>query len=120
MKTPAKLSAYGAALAQPYLAAYGHLVALREGDLAYLHVHPEGEPGDGRTPAGPQIQFVAEVPTANSYRAYFSISNTTGSCARQSSQCPPVPPSRMPRPRHQPRPMPTTATAPDRRKEAGR
>ncbi|PRC60084.1 heavy metal-binding domain-containing protein, partial [Mycobacterium sp. ITM-2017-0098] len=27
---------------QPYLGAYGHLVALREGDLAYLHVHPEG------------------------------------------------------------------------------
>ena len=29
---------------QPYLAAYGHLVALRDGDLAYLHVHPEGRP----------------------------------------------------------------------------
>ena len=27
---------------QPYLGAYGHLVALREGDLAYLHVHPDG------------------------------------------------------------------------------
>ena len=25
---------------QPYLGAGGHLVALREGDLAYLHVHP--------------------------------------------------------------------------------
>ena len=25
---------------QPYLGAKGHLVALREGDLAYLHVHP--------------------------------------------------------------------------------
>ena len=25
---------------QPYLGAFGHLVALREGDLAYLHVHP--------------------------------------------------------------------------------
>ena len=35
---------------EPYLAAYGHLVALREGDLAYLHVHPDGEPGDGVTP----------------------------------------------------------------------
>ncbi len=31
---------------QPYLGAYGHLVALRSGDLAYLHVHPER-----RTPA---------------------------------------------------------------------
>ena len=32
---------------EPYLGAYGHLVALRAGDLAYLHVHPE-EPGDRR------------------------------------------------------------------------
>ena len=36
----------------PYLEAYGHLVALRDGDLAYLHVHPGGTPGDGSTPAG--------------------------------------------------------------------
>jgi hypothetical protein len=27
---------------EPYLGAGGHLVALREGDLAYLHVHPGG------------------------------------------------------------------------------
>ena len=25
---------------QPYLGAFGHLVAIRDGDLAYLHVHP--------------------------------------------------------------------------------
>ncbi|MEV8441775.1 hypothetical protein AB0425_30710 [Actinosynnema sp. NPDC051121] len=58
---------------QPYLAAYGHLVALREGDLAYLHVHPEGAPGDGRTPAGPEIAFVAEVPTAGGYRLFLDF-----------------------------------------------
>lgn len=58
---------------QPYLAAYGHLVALREGDLAYLHVHPEGSPGDGRTPAGPTIRFVAEVPSAGSYRLFLDF-----------------------------------------------
>ena len=29
---------------QPYLGAAGHLVALRVGDLAYLHVHPMDEP----------------------------------------------------------------------------
>lgn len=58
---------------QPYLAAYGHLVALREGDLAYLHVHPEGSPGDGVTPAGPRIEFVAEVPTAGSYRLFLDF-----------------------------------------------
>jgi hypothetical protein len=58
---------------QPYLAAYGHLVALREGDLAYLHVHPDGEPGDGITPAGPGIEFVAEVPSAGSYRLFLDF-----------------------------------------------
>lgn len=28
---------------EPYLGALGHLVALREGDVAYLHVHPGGD-----------------------------------------------------------------------------
>ncbi|MGH9132851.1 MAG: hypothetical protein ACRDZZ_02865, partial [Ilumatobacteraceae bacterium] len=28
---------------QPYLGAFGHLVAIRDGDLAYLHVHPLDE-----------------------------------------------------------------------------
>jgi hypothetical protein len=58
---------------EPYLGAYGHLVALRQGDLAYLHVHPEGVPGDGRTPAGPAVTFAAEVPSAGSYRLYLDF-----------------------------------------------
>ncbi|MDI1462873.1 hypothetical protein QEZ54_18005 [Catellatospora sp. KI3] len=58
---------------QPYLAAYGHLVALRDGDLAYLHVHPDGAPGDGRTQAGPRIVFHAEVPSAGTYRLYLDF-----------------------------------------------
>ncbi|MBW3639031.1 MAG: hypothetical protein KY451_04160 [Actinobacteria bacterium] len=58
---------------QPYLAAYGHLVALRAGDLAYLHVHPDGKPGDGRTAAGPGITFYADVPTAGDYRLYLDF-----------------------------------------------
>ena len=58
---------------QPYLAAYGHLVALRKGDLAYLHVHPDGVPGDGRTAAGPQVVFHAEVPSAGAYRLYLDF-----------------------------------------------
>src|SRR5262249_41248965 len=28
---------------EPYLGAGGHLVALREGDLAFLHVHPKDD-----------------------------------------------------------------------------
>jgi hypothetical protein len=58
---------------QPYLAAYGHLVALRAGDLAYLHVHPDGEPGDGKTRPGPGITFHADFPSAGSYRLYLDF-----------------------------------------------
>ncbi|MFC6091964.1 hypothetical protein [Saccharothrix lopnurensis] len=58
---------------EPHLGAYGHLVALRRGDLAYLHVHPEGAPGDGRTAAGPGIAFVAEVPSAGGYRLFLDF-----------------------------------------------
>ena len=58
---------------QPYLGAFGHLVALREGDLAYLHVHPNGTPGDGRTAPGPTIRFTAEVPTAGRYHLYLDF-----------------------------------------------
>lgn len=58
---------------QPYLSAYGHLVSLRTGDLAYLHVHPLGAPGDDRTAPGPRIDFVAEVPTAGNYRLFLDF-----------------------------------------------
>jgi hypothetical protein len=47
----------------PYLGAKGHLVALREGDLAFLHVHPEG---DG-------LSFAATFPTAGRYRLYLQF-----------------------------------------------
>ncbi|MDQ3787103.1 MAG: hypothetical protein M3422_07655 [Actinomycetota bacterium] len=58
---------------QPYLGAYGHLVALRAGDLAYLHVHPDGEPGDGKTKPGPTVTFYAEVPSAGAYRLFLDF-----------------------------------------------
>lgn len=58
---------------EPYLDAYGHLVALRDGDLAYLHVHPDGTPGDGRTAAGPGVTFHAEVPSAGTYRLFLDF-----------------------------------------------
>ncbi|MFG1748964.1 hypothetical protein [Streptosporangium sandarakinum] len=58
---------------QPYLGAYGHLVALRGGDLAYLHVHPDGEPGDGKTRPGPEIVFYAEVPSRGDYRLFLDF-----------------------------------------------
>lgn len=58
---------------QPYLGAYGHLVAMRVGDLAYLHVHPEGTPGDGHTPSGPDIAFHMPVPSAGRYRLFLDF-----------------------------------------------
>ncbi|MGP3965886.1 hypothetical protein ACTWPT_59095 [Nonomuraea sp. 3N208] len=58
---------------QPYLGAYGHLVALRARDLAYLHVHPDGAPGDGTTAAGPEIVFYAEVPSTGDYRLFLDF-----------------------------------------------
>ncbi|MFX0575988.1 hypothetical protein [Nocardia nepalensis] len=61
---------------EPYLGAYGHLVALRADDLAYLHVHPQGE--IGRTPAGPEITFHAQAPSAGAYRLYLDFSHGGG------------------------------------------
>ncbi|ANB04943.1 hypothetical protein SAM40697_0982 [Streptomyces ambofaciens] len=58
---------------QPYLGAYGHLVALRSGDLAYLHVHPNGEPGDGTTKPGPEISFTATAPSPGTYRLFLDF-----------------------------------------------
>ncbi len=58
---------------QPYLGAYGHLVALRSGDLAYLHVHPDGTPDDGKTKPGPEVVFYAAVPSAGTYHLFLDF-----------------------------------------------
>ncbi|KOV39004.1 hypothetical protein ADK60_01220 [Streptomyces sp. XY431] len=52
---------------EPCLGAYGHLVALRAGDLAYLHVHPDtGAPG-------PDIAFTTTAPSVGSYRLFLDF-----------------------------------------------
>jgi hypothetical protein len=68
---------------QPYLGAFGHLVALREGDLAYLHVHPEGEEPAAGELSGPGIAFAAEAPTPGRYLLYldFQVDGTVHSAA---------------------------------------
>jgi hypothetical protein len=58
-----------AVLTQPYLGAGGHLVALREGDLAFLHVHPS-EQGEERTGA---ISFETTFPSAGRYRLFLQF-----------------------------------------------
>ncbi len=51
----------------PYLGAKGHLVALREGDLAFLHVHPEEDA------EADEIPFAATFPSAGRYRLYLQF-----------------------------------------------
>ncbi|WP_405433670.1 copper resistance protein CopC [Micromonospora sp. NBC_00617] len=57
--TPAQL--------ERYLGAYGHLVVVREGDLGYVHVHPEQELVDGA------VQFWLTAPSSGRYRAFFDF-----------------------------------------------
>lgn len=58
---------------EPYLGAFGHLVALRDGDLAHLHVHPHGDaPRQGET-SGPEIDFVATAPTPGRYLLFLDF-----------------------------------------------
>lgn len=58
---------------EPYLGAYGHVVALREGDLAYLHVHPQGEEPQAGETSGPEIVFEASAPTPGRYLLYLDF-----------------------------------------------
>ncbi len=48
---------------EPYLGAGGHLVALREGDMAFLHVHP----------ADDSVRFAATFPTEGRYRLFLQF-----------------------------------------------
>ena len=52
---------------QRYLGAYGHLVVLREGDLGYVHVHPEQQLTDGN------VKFWLAVPVPGRYRMFFDF-----------------------------------------------
>lgn len=59
---------------EPYLGANGHLVALRDGDQAFLHVHPIDHPHgatDGR--GEDSIRFESTFPTAGSYRLFLQF-----------------------------------------------
>ncbi|MFP5364157.1 MAG: hypothetical protein ACLGI5_15670 [Thermoleophilia bacterium] len=56
---------------EPYLGAGGHLVALREGDLAFLHVHPTD--GDHAAQAADGVGFAATFPTQGRYRLFLQF-----------------------------------------------
>ncbi|MEU4693128.1 hypothetical protein [Actinoplanes sp. NPDC023714] len=52
---------------EPYLGAFGHLVVLRQNDLAYVHVHPENQLVDGK------VKFWLSAPSAGTYRMFFDF-----------------------------------------------
>jgi hypothetical protein len=59
---------------EPYLGAGGHLVALREGDLGYLHTHPaEHDTGGEEQEHAESVVFATEFPTENRYRLFFQF-----------------------------------------------
>ena len=68
---------------EPYLGADGHLVALREGDLAFLHVHPVGgsaghgghgaEHSESGSEAEAGIRFMTEFPSEGRYRLFLQF-----------------------------------------------
>jgi hypothetical protein len=66
---------------EPYLGAKGHLVALRAGDLAYSHVHPQdqaGSPGHAHgssssAGSGNRIGFQARFPGSGHYRLFLQF-----------------------------------------------
>jgi hypothetical protein len=65
-----RLSHRGRPLTQlePYLGAYGHLVALRAPELAYSHVHPNGEDR-----ASGAISFDVELEEPGTYRLFLQF-----------------------------------------------
>ncbi|WP_433558030.1 hypothetical protein ACQPWY_04875 [Pseudonocardia xinjiangensis] len=71
----ATVSKDGAAVTdlEPYLGAFGHLVALRQSDLTYLHVHPDAATPTPTDRSGPGIAFTADVPTAGTYRLFLDF-----------------------------------------------
>jgi hypothetical protein len=50
-----------------YLGSYGHLVVVRQGDLGYVHVHPEPELAAGA------VKFWLAAPTPGAYRMFFDF-----------------------------------------------
>ncbi|MFD8706437.1 hypothetical protein ACFV1W_28185 [Kitasatospora sp. NPDC059648] len=58
---------------QPHLAAFGHLMTLRGGDLSHPYMRRDGEPGDGVPRPGPEITFRAIRPTGGAYRLRLDV-----------------------------------------------
>jgi hypothetical protein len=62
---------------EPYLGAGGHLVALRDGDLAFLHVHPTDDGHDDNSGSEERhddsVGFAATFPSEGRYRLFLQF-----------------------------------------------
>jgi hypothetical protein len=67
---------------EPYLGADGHLVAMREGDLAFLHVHPADHGHEGTAAKAEEhddsIGFEATFPTTGHYGLFLQFKHEGG------------------------------------------
>jgi hypothetical protein len=52
---------------EPYLGTFGHLVVIRQGDVGYVHVHPEPRLVDGK------VKFWLAAPSPGTYRMFFDF-----------------------------------------------
>jgi hypothetical protein len=58
---------------EPHLGAFGHLVALRLGDLTLVRMRPDAPPSAPTDRSGPGIAFTADVPSSGTYRLYLEF-----------------------------------------------
>ncbi|QUQ67561.1 hypothetical protein [Kutzneria sp. CA-103260] len=56
---------------QPYLDTYAHVSAFHAGDLAFAHLHPQGEVSGDH--GGPQLTFEAMLPKPGNWRLYIQF-----------------------------------------------
>jgi len=61
---------------QPYLATYAHLTAFHQGDLAFAHLHPQGQANGDH--GGPTLTFQAMLAKAGNWRLFIQF-QTAGS-----------------------------------------
>lgn len=56
---------------EPYLAAYAHVTAVHEGDMAFAHLHPMGEAN--ASGGGPKLTFHANFSSAGNWRLFIQF-----------------------------------------------
>jgi len=56
---------------QPYLDTYAHVTAIRQGDLAFAHLHPDGAVSGDH--GGPTLTVHAQLPERGNYRMFIQF-----------------------------------------------